>query len=199
MPATPTIPSARQRRIARWSVVPLAVVTSGILVSTASYAAFTASTENAANAWQAGSITLADDDSGQALFDASDLQPGSTDEQCIVVTAGGSLPATVALHGEAADSTKDLADHLRLVVESGTGGSAGSCTGFTPDAQAFSGTLAEFAARHGDHASGVGSWTTPGGDATKTYRIGYTLAADAPDSTQGGTAGVSFVWEAQTS
>jgi hypothetical protein len=199
MPVTPPVLSARQRRIARWSVVPLAVVTSGILVSTASYAAFTASTENAANAWRAGSITLADDDSGSALFDASDLQPGSTDEQCITVTAGGSLPATVALHAEDAAATKDLDDHLQLVVESGTGGSAGSCVGFTREAEAFSGTLAGFVALHGDSASGVGSWTTPGGSATKTYRIGYTLAADAPDSTQGGTAGVSFVWEAQTS
>jgi len=199
MPGTTPLPSARQRRIARWSVVPLAVVASGILVSTASYAAFTATTDNGGNAWKAGSIALADDDARTALFNASDLQPGTSGENCITVTAGGSLPATVKLYGTDASETKDLDDHIHLVVESGTGGQFGSCDGFSAKAKPFNGTLAEFAEDHGDHATGVDSWTTAGGGETRTYRIGYTLAADAPDSTQGGSAAIDFVWEAQTS
>ena len=61
--------SPRSRRLVRWAALPVAVLASGVIVSTASYAAFTSSTDNSGNAWSAGSIALSDDDSGAAVVE----------------------------------------------------------------------------------------------------------------------------------
>jgi hypothetical protein len=61
-----TVLSPRSRRLVRWAALPVAVLASGVIVSTASYSAFTSSTDNTGNAWSAGAISLTDDDSGAA-------------------------------------------------------------------------------------------------------------------------------------
>lgn len=189
--------SPRQRRIARWSIVPIAVVASGLLVSTASYAAFTATTDNTGNAWASGAISLTDDDQGEAMFDVADMQPGSTGSQCITVTATGSLATTVALYADNPDSTGALADHIDLVIDHGTADDV-DCDGFVSGGSVFEGSLAEFATEHTDHANGVDAWAVPAGGTERTYRISYELAADAPNTTQGTEAGIDFVWESRT-
>ncbi|MFZ7087992.1 hypothetical protein [Curtobacterium sp. RRHDQ10] len=194
---TPTL-SPRQRRIARWSALPVAVIASGIIVSTASYAAFTSTTENDGNSWTAGSIALADDDQGTAMFDASDLQPGSAGERCITVTSAGSLTNTVRLYTQNATTTAALADHLAVTVDHGTGGGFADCTGFVEDGTAFTGSLSDLTEQATDHASGIGQWTVPAGGDERTYRIRYALSEDAPNTAQGGSAAVDLVWEGQT-
>ncbi len=84
-------------KIAAWIAIPAALVASGIVVGTASYSAFSATTSNPTSNWSAGNVNLTDDDNNVALFTATGLKPGSTGTNCIAVTSTGSLPSTVKL------------------------------------------------------------------------------------------------------
>jgi len=194
--------SPRTARLAALVGVPVALVASGAIVSTASYSAFSSTTENPTSNWATGSVALTDDDGGSALFSATNLKPGSTDAKCITVTSTGTLPSTVKLYGTGATSTKDLAANTTLTVEQGTGGSFGSCTGFTPATTGgtlYNASLAGFATTHFTYANGAGGWVTAGGTAaeTRTYRISYTVSPTLANTAQGGTASLGFTWEAQ--
>jgi hypothetical protein len=175
-------------------------VVGGIAVSSgamwhASSAAFTATTDNAANNWTAGTVTLGDDDSNGAMFAATNIRPGSTGEKCIKLTYNGSLSASVKLYGTAVSGA--LSPYIDLVVEEGSGGNFGSCTGFVASATDYTGTLAAFGSGKTDHASGVGSFAPTGAGQQKTYRIAYTVNASTPDSAQGAAANATFTWEAR--
>jgi hypothetical protein len=195
--------SLLSRKALRWAALPVAIAASGFLVSQASYAAFSATTNNAANNWTSGTVALADDDASAAMFTATNLKPGATGSKCITVTSSGSLPSIVRLYGAGSATTKDLNTFLNVTVTAGNGGSFGSCTGFTPlgtGANVYTGTLAGFASAATDYATGLGSWTTTGGsNETRSYKIDYTLVSSAPNSAQGGSASIGFTWEAQNS
>ena len=175
-----------------------AVISSG-LVWQSSYAAYTGQTSNPAENWATGTVALTDDDSGTALFSASNLKPGSTDTKCIVVTSNGSLPSAVKLYGTGYSTQKALGSSINLSITQGTGGSFGSCTGFTPlgaGSSLYSGTLAAFAPS--DFSTGLGTWTPTGtAGETRTFQLTYTVDPSAPNSTQGGSATIGFTWEAQ--
>lgn len=106
------------RRTALFAVVPLTLFGSSALVWQSSRAAFTATTGNPSNSWTSGTVALANDQSGVAVFDAltglvpdssrSALSPpaagayaaGSTSSggsACIKVTYSGSVTANVRL------------------------------------------------------------------------------------------------------
>lgn len=188
---------------ALWTVaigVPLGLVACGALVWQASYAAFTAQTGSAANAWTTGTVVLADDDTGQAMFTATNLAPSATvqGQRCITVTSSGSVPADVRMSA-AVTGDATLAQNLDITVALSAVGGAGSfadCTGFT-GTTVFTGTLAALGATHGSWATGVGQWTTAT-PASRTYRVTYTLNANAPSSVQSKTAGATFTWEARS-
>lgn len=192
-------PTRRAHRIGLLlsSVAALAVSTG--LVLQASYAAYSSTTSDGTNTWATGSVVLTDDDAGSAMFTATGLKPGSTGTRCIVVTSNGSLPSAVKLYGNGLSTTNGLSGQIDLTITQGTGGSFGSCTGFTPQASGasvYSGTLAGFTAT--GYAGGLGTWTPTGSPGeTRTFQFAYTVRSSAPDSTQNGTAAVSFVWEAQ--
>lgn len=185
-------PSRRTVAIATWSAIPAALVVSGLLVAQSSYAAFSATTDNTANNWNTGTVLLRDDDNGAALFNVQDLRPGQSGSKCITVTSEGTVPTAVKLYTANAESTKQLGDHLNLTVAEGaTCEAAGTSI--------FSGTLTELAAQAKTFGTGLGSWQpagTPG--ESRSYTIGYTFSADAPNSTQAATAKTDFVWEAQS-
>jgi hypothetical protein len=196
-------PSRRFAKIASLVAVPAAVAVSGLVVSQASYSAYSATTVNPTNNWATGTVALTDDDTNTAAFSVADLKPGSTGTRCIAVTSTGSLPSTVKLYATDQATTKDLAAHMRLTITQGTGGSFGDCTGFTPlasGATLYDGTLERFGLSATGYTSGIGTWTPRGGaDETRTFRLVYGVDADAPDSTQGGTAAGGLTWEAQNS
>src|SRR6185312_6458524 len=100
-----------------------------------------------------------------AMFTASNLKPGSTGSKCIAVTSTGTLPSAVKLYGTAAATTNALSSWINLTITQGTGGSFGSCTGFTPLASGssvYTGTLAAFASTATGYGNGVGSWAPTG-------------------------------------
>lgn len=171
------------------------------LVWQSSYAAFSATTDNGINNWAAGNVAISDNDSGTAMFNATGLKPGDTASRCIEVTKTGSLAATVELYGSGLTTTNGLSSYLDIVVDQGTGAvTGGSCSNFTPlgtGSGVYSGTLAAFTATN--FAGGYGDWAPSSGTQTRTFRFTYTLNSSAPNSTQGGTAAITFVWEAQNS
>lgn len=180
-------------------VAAAATVVGGIAISSgvmwqASSAAFTASTSNVADSWTAGTVALADDDTGTAMFAATNLRPGSVGQKCIKLTYNGSLSGNVKLYGSAVSGA--LAPYVDLVVEEGAGGDFGTCTGFTPSGTAFTGTLASFGTGKTDFASGVGAFAPSGPGQSKTYRLSYTVNAGTPDTAQGATAAATFNWQA---
>lgn len=193
----------RMRRSAPALTIAAAVLLSGVVVATASYSAFSATTANPASNWSAGAVAISDDDAGVAAFTATGLKPGSTGSRCIAITSTGSLPAVVKVYGTAPATTNALSSSIVLSITQGTGGGFGSCTGYTPLATGsavYSGTLAAFGSAAVSYATGVGSWATTGTAAqSRVYRIDYTLDAAAPNTTQNGTASIGFTWEAQNS
>jgi hypothetical protein len=190
---------SRNQRITAAVAVPAAIVASGALVWQSSYSAFSATTANPTNNWSAGTVSLSDDDSNTAMFNATGMKPGATGTKCIAVTSTGTLPSTVKLYGTSYATTKALGTYLTLTVEEGTGGSSSSCAGFT-GTSVFSGTLDSFGTGKTGFSNGVGSWAPTGtASETKSYRISYTLSGSTPDSAQGGTAALGFTWESQNS
>jgi hypothetical protein len=198
-------PTPRVRTLAKWGVLPVAVMISGLLVWQSSYAAFSSTTDNPTSNWTAGSVALTDDDTNVALFTASNLKPGSTGTKCIVVTSSGSLASTVKLYATGYSTTNALGTYINLVVDEGTGGTFAtsgptSCTGFVSGGNDYTGTLAGFATAKTNFATGVSAWAPTGsGSDSKTFRFTYTLDAATPNTAQGGTAAAGFTWEAQNS
>jgi hypothetical protein len=196
--------TSRIRTVAKWGVVPVSILVSGLLVWQSSYAAFSSTTSNPTSNWTSGTVALTDDDGGTALFTASALKPGATGTKCIVVTSSGNLASAVKLYATTYSTTNALSSYVNLVVDEGTGGtfaSSGpsSCTGFASGGNDFTGTLATFSAKT-SFATGVSAWAPTGsGSESKTFRISYTIDAATPNSAQGGTAAVGFTWEAQNS
>lgn len=194
-------PSRRTAWLLSAGTAAACLATGAAVVWQASYSAFSAPTSNPASNWAAGTVLLADDDANTAMFNASNLKPGSSGSKCIAVTSTGSLPSAVKLYGTGSSTTNALSSWITLTITQGTGGSFGSCTGFTPLASGssvYSGTLASFASSATGYGNGLGSWAPTGsGTDTRVFQIGYTFDPAAPNSTQGGTAAIGFTWEAQ--
>ena len=197
-PSVPgSAPSPRRRRRLRVLLPAVAaVLVATTVVWHAAYAGF--STTTAARALPTvttGTVVLADDDSGARMFTATGLKPGATATKCIKVTSTGSVPATVRLYGTGLSTTNSMSRYLTLAVYVGTGGSTASCSGFN-GSSVYNGSLAGFPID--SYANGVGPWTTTGATTeTRTYAVVYTLSSSTPTSVQGGSAGVTFVWEAR--
>jgi hypothetical protein len=196
-------PSRRTATIVSLIAVPAAVAVSGLVVSQASYSAYSATTVNPTSNWASGTVALTDDDANTAAFTAANLKPGATGARCIVVSSSGSLASAVKLYGTGATSTKGYASAINLTVTQGTGGSFGSCTGYTPLATGsgvYTGTLDNFGTTATGYSTGLGSWAPTGtATETRTYQITYTVNPNAADSTQNATAAIGFTWEAQNS
>lgn len=196
-------PSLRFAKIASLIAIPAAVAVSGLVVSQASYSAYSATTVNPTNNWATGTVALTDDDANTAAFTATNLKPGATGTRCIVVTSAGSLASSVKLYATTPTSTKNLAANINLAITQGTGGSFGSCTGYTPLASGsalYSGTLDAFGSSYTGYSNGLGTWAPTGtANESRTYQITYTVNSQAPDSTQGGAASTGLTWEAQNS
>ncbi|OII38571.1 hypothetical protein BIU98_12995 [Curtobacterium sp. MMLR14_010] len=189
--------TSRHGRTAAWIAFPLAVVASGALIATASYAAFSDTTENAGNNWRTGSVTLTDDDQDRALFDVGNLVPGSDGSNCITVTANTTNPTTVKLYTADQADEDTLAQHLNMTVERGSLGTAGDCDTFTPESTVHEGTLAGLLELD-SYGEGLDDWAPTVGTASTTYRFVYDLDTETPNSAQSSAAGTTFVWEAQT-
>jgi hypothetical protein len=194
-------PHPARRRSAWFPAVLIAVglLLSSVIIWRTSTAAFTSTTSNGTNTFATGTVALSDNDSGTALFTASNLKPGSTGTACIRVTYSGSLASAIKVYGSSASATNSLDTYLTWTVEEGSSGATSfpSCTGFVLQGSLFSNTLATFAASHTGWANGLTATWAPSSTSSRDFRFTYTLSAAAPNSTQNSTAQIAVVWEAQ--
>lgn len=184
------------RRGAKIGLTMLILALLGAVVGFGTFSAFSATTDNPGNAFQAGTVSLTDDDSGSAMLSLSNARPGDSDTGCIVVTYTGTLPSSVRLYGTTGGTGLD--QYLDLTVTRGTiaGASFDSCANFTPDAGGgviYSGNMAGYPDAYG---AGLvdpdGSWTT--GEA-RAYRFSVSVQDDG--GAQGLNASQTFTWEAR--
>ena len=210
--------ASRARRTVLPVAVPVGLVLSLALTWSSTHAAFSASTGNAGNSWQTGSVVLGDSDSGAALFTtASDgaLKPGSSRSRCIRIDYTGDLPADIRMYAATPPTgATSLDPYLVMSVERGADVAANTtvaadCTGFTPTstptflyntAQANgpadqTRTLTHLKATHRDFGSGllVSAGTTQ--NTHLTLRITYAVKDD--NGAQNTQSSATFTWEAQ--
>lgn len=174
----------------------LLVIASAVAVRSSS-AAFTATTANTGNSWEAGSVTLGDDDSDTAMFSVTGMMPGDPEVRCIEVSYSGSLDADVKLYGAITGGT-GLEDYIDITVERGTGGSFGDCSGFSASESVYTGTLAGLATDHTSFADGAGTWAPVGGGPTDAVVYRFTTALQDDVQAQGLATTATFTWEAQS-
>ena len=195
--------TAKNRLIAA-GVLALALPAVGIFG--ASNAAFSGSTENGPNTWDASTIALTNNHAS-ALFTTTNVSPGYTEEHCITISSTSSKSVPVKVYSESLVAGP-LADAMTLTIREGSGGTnvdgvagaPGSCSGFTADGAGanvpvYDGSFAGFGALT-DYSNGGGTAVlAPAG--SKQYKITATLPAGASNTLQSTSTGVTFVWEAQ--
>jgi hypothetical protein len=169
------------------------------LVVSVSRAAFVDTTDNVGNSMATGTLSLTDDDLAVAMFaNVTNLVPGNTVTNCINVDYAGSLDPTAVQLYTAGAPTGALGAYLDLVIEIGTGGGFGGCTGFTPSSSLYTGTLAGvagFATLHSDYSTGLTTWD-PAGAENRTFR--FTLTVQDQPAAAGASSTFGFTWETRS-
>jgi hypothetical protein len=176
----------------------------GSLAAMGVFGAFSSTTTNAGNTITAGTVSIADNDAGAAMYSITNAKPGESVSKCIKVTYTGSLDADVHIY--TSSTIGALGQYVELTITPGsqTTPTFPSCTGFTPDSGGalYTGTLANFATTKNSYANGVvdypGSGTKWAANESVVYQVTATLQSSAPEAAQGATTGAhTFTWEAR--
>lgn len=181
---------AQENWLTRTTARAFAAAISSLLIATlvvnASSEALTTDGTVAGSSLSSGTISLADDDEGRALFDFTDMAPGRPTVRCIEVIYGGTItPVDLTL---ASESLGDLTTYLDVIVEGGEGASFGECEGFVTDEVLYRGTLAEFS---NSEAIFLGRLLNTGD--RRSYRI--TVDIQDVQEALGRAASADFIWE----
>jgi hypothetical protein len=212
--------ASRARRTVSAVAVPVGLVLSLAVTWSSTYAAFSASTGNADNSWQTGSVVLGDSDSGAALFSSagdSALKPGSARSRCIRIDYTGDLAADIRMYvGTPISGATTLDPYLVMSVERGadvtstTPVAADCSTGFTPTASPTflyntqqanapladaSRTLTHLKTTHPDYLNGVVVSENTPPNTYLTLRISYAVKDD--NGAQNTQSSATFTWEAR--
>jgi hypothetical protein len=213
--------SGNNRRRAIRVVAPVAgLLAAGLLVWQGSYAAFSATTNNTADAWSTGNLVLTNNGgtatfagTTTALFAGTTLgQPennikiGATGTKCITVQSGGSLAGNVKLYRGAVTGANSaaLAPQISLTIDAAPVAAAtnvlANCTGFPATGITNLGTNAQLSTYPATYAAAT-PMAVAAGTQRVAYRITWTLAttgSNAGDNAlQGSTAQADLTWEIQ--
>jgi hypothetical protein len=176
-------------------------VLSGGLVWQASHSAFSATTSNTGNSVGAATLNLTNDSTG-ALFAITNAIPGSTGNRCIQISSTSPVATAVKLYTAAGTApANNISSYVGIRIERGSGGTYDSCTNFVSAAEVFDNTLATLISARPTYENGLGPWALTGTNTPETlsFRVTWTFASTAPDSTQGGsTPTVTLTWEARS-
>lgn len=182
----------------------LSVGALGTVAALGVFGAFSATTQNSGNEITTGTVTLSDNDTGQALFTINNAEPGDSWSRCIKVTYSGSVEAEVRNYVTQEDGP--LLPYIRMTVDPGTQtGTAAfpSCDGFVPDDPNTPETAIPAGGITGTWDAGMvmlsptGATTWQPGDSVVT-RLKIRLTEDTPNLAMGATSGVSTIyWEAR--
>ena len=172
----------------------------GLVAGAGTFAAFTSTTGNTGNAFAAGTVVLADNDAGSAMWNVANRVPTDSVTTCIRLSYTGTLGADVKVYSTSGVNTVD--QYLNLAVDKGTmpGATAfPSCTGFSAESTIYSGTMQGFTTSNSTYASGVsanpGLQTRWNQNDTLVYR--FTVSLQNATGAQGLTSTTSFTWEAR--
>lgn len=169
------------------------------------WAGYTSQTASSGNRFDAGTVTITDDDSGTQVFAATGMRAGEHQTRCLAVSFAGSLTSAVRLYVTGLAQTGALASWLLLTVDEGSGGSFASSAGladcgagFRSATRIWSGTLASLAGTATSYDTGVLSWSPSGAVAeTRVYRFRVAVDDAAPGTTTGSTVVARFVFESR--
>jgi hypothetical protein len=176
----------------------------GSLAAMGVFGAFSSTTTNAGNTITAGTVAIADNDAGAAMYSITNAKPGESVSKCIKVTYTGSLDADVHIY--TSSTIGALGQYVELTITPGsqTTPTFPSCTGFVADSGGalYTGTLANFATTKNSYANGVvdypGTGTKWAANESVVYQVTATLQSSAPEAAQGATTGAhTFSWEAR--
>jgi hypothetical protein len=188
------------------AVSAVTVLVSSLLVMRTTRSAFTDVTRNDGASFSTAALILTEDATAELFstaVNAGSLAGGASVTRCVVVRYSGSAtPVDIRMYSANVSGNGTLAPYLTLLVERGTGGAYGSCSGFVGAATIFgadptpaNNTLLAFASV-ANWATGVGNWTAVSSPTAVTYQITFTVSMDP--ATFDLSASVDFVWEAQT-
>lgn len=177
------------------ATLPVAAVLAGSLALAGSYAAFNGATSNPGNTWNAGTVALTNN-KATAMFTATGVAPGYTEAHCITVTSSSNVATILSFYATQGANTNALADNLNLKVEAGSGGTdAGNdCTGFVSSATLHNGTMTALSSAHGTAVTAIDIAAPLAAAGVQQFKITASLPAGAPNTVQGGTAGMDFNW-----
>lgn len=201
--------SDRRRRRALRAATPLAaLLIAALLVWQGSNAAFSASTDNTANAWATGNLTLTNNGGGTTyagsttgIFAETNLKPGDTGAKCITVESTGTLPGDMRFYRGAVTGTNSaaLAAEIAVTVDAvavaSTTNVQANCAGYTggTSGAVYNGTLSAIPTTYA--GAGATSVALAGGTERVAYRIGWTINSSAGNGVQSSSAQADLVWE----
>lgn len=182
-----------------------ALLIAALLVWQGSNAAFSATTDNTANAWETGNLALENNGGGTAfaasttgIFAEADLKPGDSGAKCITVESTGSLAGELRFYRGAVSGDVDLADEITLTVDATAVGSGtnvqADCAGYTggTSGAVYDGTLSAMADVYAN--AGGTAVALSGGTERVVYRIAWILG-DADNDLMGASAQADLAWE----
>ncbi len=180
----------------RTSAGVLAVLAAFLLAFQGTGAAFSATTENAGDAFTAGTVTLSDNDAGTAMFPMLNMEPNDPAVACIEVPYSGTLDHQVRTYG-AITAGDGLEAYLDLTIERGDGTCAAFGTSTAVWTNGTDGDLGIFLGAATNYATGVDNWSPTGGGPDDVVPYRFTMALQDNTLAQGKTVTVTFTWEAQ--
>lgn len=189
-----------ESRSARVVVVVFAILTASVMVVSSSFAAFSATTVNSTNSIATGTIVLADNDSGTAMFNAlTGLAPGTNYDRCVRVDYSGTLnPVAVRMYMGSAP-TGTLGQYLTLQVDVGASNadSFPNCTSFSSTSTLYTGTIDGYRTSYQAWASGLATtWDPTASGEARMFR--FRIAVSDTNNAQGLSSGFGFTWETQS-
>ncbi len=171
----------------------------GSLASVATWSAFSDTTANSANSFEAGSVVLTDNDSGNFMYQVTNAKPAVSTRTCITVSYSGSLDADVKLY-TTTTTIPSAAQNISLTIDKGTavGATFPGCGVFTSEATIYSGSLYDFQQSKNSWANGVSAY--PG--STTKWATGnslvYRFTLSVTDAGNGVSSGAhQYTWEAR--
>lgn len=202
--------SSLKATLARVAIAVAALSLVGGVIIQQSRAAFSSTTANSGNAFNAATIALTDNDNGVAMFNVPAMVPGDSRTGCITVSYSGSAdPAPVKLYVNAYSETDGAAngatldDALTFKIEK-----VAACLPVPVVlATVTSGTtLTTLGTNHTNYTNGLSAQWDPAAAPTLPESVSYSFTATftpsgstATDNTrQGDTiSGLTFTWETQ--
>jgi hypothetical protein len=183
----------------------LAIGLLGSLTTFGVFGLFSATTSNAGNEFNTGSVTISDNDLGSALYSVPNAEPGDTVTRCIKVLYSGTLDGDVDLYMSTPVAAVGAYVDVTITPGTQTSSTFPDCTGFTPQAGGaiYSGSLLNLAEVNNNFTTGLQSapagktqWST---NDSVVYKFQVTLNVNTPSAAEAQSTGDhTFTWEART-